>query len=144
MHFLCLSPKFGEIGASFILKFGEIGASKHSKNSGGQEPPIRRDWSTPTIRTYMQVNAIVTRLITGSGPFKLELYSKRAANLQLYTRIMFVCIKAIKLPATVLQLWRDSSIFVFSKNIKFAGYHLQLAVLQQLYIASALIIFIAI
>ena len=43
MRFNINSPKFREIAASFILKFGEIGASKHSKNSEGKEPPIRRD-----------------------------------------------------------------------------------------------------
>ena len=36
-------PKFGRIGASFILKFGEIRALQNS----GNLLEIRRDWSLP-------------------------------------------------------------------------------------------------
>ena len=37
------SPKFGQIGASFILIFGEIGALQNS----GSLLKIRGDWSLP-------------------------------------------------------------------------------------------------
>ena len=45
-HFLHKSPKFGEIGASLILKFGEMGALQNS----GNLLKIWRDWCEPSIR----------------------------------------------------------------------------------------------
>ena len=40
MHFCNSSSKFGEIGASFILKFVEIGATLNLENSERLEYPL--------------------------------------------------------------------------------------------------------